>query len=289
MLQRVIGEDIDLDVRLQEGLGCVRADVGQVEQVVMNLAVNARDAMPQGGKLTIETRDVELDEGYAGLNAEGRPGPHVQLALSDTGCGMTPELKSRIFEPFFTTKGVGKGTGLGLAVVHGVVRQSGGHIAVYSEPGVGTSFKIYLPRVRETAPEDESPAVVAPAPRGNETVLVVEDEEAVRLLNRIILQGKGYSVLEAADGVEALRAAERHEGPIHLLMTDVVMPGMGGRDLAERLTVLRPGLKVLFLSGYTDDAVVRHGVLQANVNFLQKPYSPAVLSKKIREVLDAPA
>ena len=286
MLRRVIGEDIDLGTDLQPRLGCVRADPGQIEQVVMNLAVNARDAMPQGGKLTIETNDAWLDEEYARQHAGVRPGPYVLLAVSDTGHGMTPEVKAHIFEPFFTTKEKGKGTGLGLATVFGIVQQAGGHVAVYSEPGVGTSFKVYLPRIDDAA----SPAMSRPglqaAPKGTETVLLVEDEEAVRSLTRIVLQGAGYRVLEASDGGEALIVAGGHEGPIHLLLSDVVMPVLSGRQLAERLLALHPEIKVLFQSGYTDDAVVRHGVLQEKVHFLQKPYSPAALAAKVREVLD---
>jgi PAS domain S-box-containing protein len=286
MLRRVIGEDIDLKTALQPGLGRVKADPGQIDQVVMNLAVNARDAMPQGGRLTIETQNVELDGEYARLHVGVRTGHYVLLAVSDTGCGMTPEVQARIFEPFFTTKEIGKGTGLGLSTVFGIVRQAGGHVAVYSEPGIGTSFKVYLPRVDDAAlsvaPKSDRP----PSSKGAETVLLVEDEESVRTLTRIILLGKGYTVLEASDGAEALSVAGRHEGPIHLLLSDVVMPILGGRELAERLVGLHPEMKVLFQSGYTDDAVVRHGVLQEKVHFLQKPYSPAALATKVREVLD---
>ena len=288
MLRRVIGEDIDLRTNLQPGLGCVRADPGQIEQIVMNLAVNARDAMPQGGKLTIETRDAELDEEYARLHAGARPGPCVLLAVSDTGHGMTPEVRARVFEPFFTTKEMGKGTGLGLATVFGIVQQAGGHVAVYSEPGVGTAFKAYLPRVEESASSAESRSGAQAPPKGTETVLLVEDEDAVRSLTRIVLQGAGYHVLEASDGGEALAVAGRYEGTIHLLLTDVVMPVLGGRQLAERLLALHPEMKVLFQSGYMDDAVVRHGVLQEKVHFLQKPFTPAALALKVREVLDAP-
>jgi two-component system cell cycle sensor histidine kinase/response regulator CckA len=246
--------------------------------------------MPRGGRLTIETADVELDGAYAAAHPEARAGRHVLLAVSDTGCGMTPEVKARIFEPFFTTKEVGKGTGLGLSTVFGIVKQSGGSVEVYSEPGLGTSFKVYLPRVEEAAtPTRPSRAGLAAAPRGAETVLLVEDEDAVRMLTRIVLEESGYTVLEAADGAEALKAAGAHAGPIHLLISDVVMPGAGGPEVAARLLARRPGLKVLFLSGYTDDAVVRHGILQDKVNFLQKPFSVAALARKVREVLDGPA
>jgi two-component system, cell cycle sensor histidine kinase and response regulator CckA len=286
MLRRVIGEDVGLAVRLRPGLGRVRADAGQLEQALVNLAVNARDAMPQGGKLSIETADAELDEGYARSHAGVAPGRYVLLAVSDTGHGMTEGVKARIFEPFFTTKGVGKGTGLGLAMVYGIVKQAGGHVEVYSEVGVGTTFKLYLPLAEEEARPSRPSSTPGLARGGSETVLLAEDEDAVRALTRTVLQGKGYSVLEAADGEGALRVAAAHAGPIHLLVSDVVMPGLGGRGLAERVLALRPGLRVLYLSGYTDDAVVRHGVLHENVNFLQKPFAVAALAQKVREVLD---
>lgn len=285
MLRRVIGEDIHLTTVLHPQLGCVKADPGQVEQVLLNLALNARDAMPQGGKLTIETNNVALGEEYARSHADVRPGHYVMLAVTDTGIGMTEEVKSRLFEPFFTTKGPGKGTGLGLAVVHGIVKQSDGSIEVYSEPGVGTSFKIYLPRVEQTAPTGKSSPDLGPAPRGTETILLVEDEDAVRTLTRFTLQQCGYTVLETSHGEEAIKVATSHRERIHLLVTDVVMPGMGGRVLAERLLNLHPEMKVLFISGYTDDAVVRHGILHEHVNFLQKPFSPNALAHQVREVL----
>jgi PAS domain S-box-containing protein len=289
MLRRMIGEDVRLTTAPGPGLWPVRADPGQVEQVLLNLAVNARDAMPTGGRLTIETRNVELDDEYARAHHGARAGPHVLLAVSDTGCGMTPEVKARIFEPFFTTKGPGKGTGLGLATVYGIVAQSGGHVGVYSEPGVGTTFKVYLPRAEGVAGGSKLRTGALAPPRGSETVLLVEDDPGVRAITRHVLAGCGYTVLEAGDGDEAVRAAGRHARSIHLLVTDVVMPGQGGRAVAERLQEMRPGLKVLYVSGYTDDAVFRHGVLHEAVNFLQKPFTTMALALKVREVLDAPS
>lgn len=286
MLRRIIGEDIEMSIALQPQLGAVKADPGQLEQVLLNLSVNARDAMPQGGKLTIETDNVDLGDEYVRSHAEVRPGRYVMLAVTDTGVGMPEEVKSRLFEPFFTTKERGKGTGLGLAVVHGIVKQSDGSIEVSSAPGEGTSFKIYLPRVEQAALTDKTQQGPGFAPQGSETLLLVEDEDAVRTLTRLTLQQSGYSVLEASNGEEAIRVATNHQAKIHLLVTDVVMPGLGGRVLAERLLSLRPEMKVLYLSGYTDDAVVRHGILHEKVNFLQKPFSPNALAHLVREVLD---
>jgi two-component system cell cycle sensor histidine kinase/response regulator CckA len=289
MLRRVIGEDVRLVTTTASGLWPVKADPGQVEQILLNLAVNARDAMPTGGKLTIETGNVDLDETYVASHPDAHAGAHVLLAVSDTGCGMTPEVRAKIFEPFFTTKGPGRGTGLGLATVYGIVKQSGGHVDVYSEVGVGTTFKVYLHRSEPAGEGANSHSAFRVPPRGTETVLVVEDDVVVGGLTRHILQHAGYAVLEAVGGDEALRVATGHQGRIHLLVTDVVMPDLGGQAAAERLAERYPGLRVLFVSGYTDDAVVRHGVLHDRVHFLQKPFTPAALAFKVREVLDAPA
>jgi CheY-like chemotaxis protein len=259
-----------------------------MEQVLLNLVVNARDAMPAGGQLTIETRNALLEAAYAQTHAEVQPGPYVLLAVSDTGCGMDKETQAKIFEPFFTTKGVGKGTGLGLSTVYGIVKQSGGFIQVYSEPGQGSCFKIYLPRLKEPAPADRGRSAPFIIPGGTETILLVEDDERVRQLARMALEGVGYTLLEASNGAEALRLSAAHPGPIHLLVTDVVMPQMSGRQLAAQLSSARPALKVLYVSGYTDDAIVRHGVLEKGLVFLQKPFTPAVLARKVREVLGPP-
>jgi len=286
MLQRLIGENIELVIELKPGLGQVKADPGQIEQVIMNLAINSRDAMSQGGKLLLETDNAELDEAYARRHLPMQPGSYVRLAVSDTGCGMDAATQSRIFEPFFTTKEQGKGTGLGLSTVYGIVKQSGGYIWVYSERGQGTTFKIYLPRVVD--PADSVPPVThwSALPQGMETVLLVEDEPEVRWLVRDMLRHLGYTVLEARHGIEAQVLSIHHAGPIHLLITDVVMPQMSGREIAEQLTSEHPETKVLYMSGYTDDAVVRHGVLAAHMAFLQKPFTPEALARKVREVLD---
>jgi PAS domain S-box-containing protein len=286
MLTRMIGEDIDLVMVPAADLGSVRADAGQIEQVIMNLAVNARDAMPSGGKLTIETSNVSLDDEYARFHAPLKTGSYVMLAISDTGAGMDSETQSHIFEPFFTTKGP-KGTGLGLSTVYGIVKQSGGYIWVYSEPGKGTTFKIYLPRVAEAA---ETPALVAiPAEStepGTETILLVEDEANLRYLARQYLEKQGYRVIEAADGAVAMQIAVAHEGVIHLLLTDVIMPGMNGRELAQRISEIRPNVKILYMSGYTENVIGRNGTLDAGVRLLQKPFSLRDLKSKVREVLD---
>jgi PAS domain S-box-containing protein len=287
MLRRLIGEDIDLLTVLAPELGSIKADPGQIEQVVMNLAVNARDAMPQGGKLTIEAENVYLDGEYVSHHITAAPGPYVMLAVSDTGVGMDEKTKARIFEPFFTTKEVGRGTGLGLSTVYGIVKQSGGNIWVYSEVGKGTTFKIYLPRVDGVVDSDSTRNATAELPRGHETVLLAEDEEQVRRMTRTILEMNGYRVLEASSGDEALATYKQHEGRIDLVITDVVMPQMSGRELAQSLEALRPGIKVLYVSGYTDDAIVRHGLLDAGIAFIQKPFTPEALSRKVREVLDA--
>jgi PAS domain S-box-containing protein len=287
MLRRILGEDIQLAFETDRDVGMVNVDPSQIEQVILNLVVNARDAMPQGGRLTIEIRNAELDATYAHLHLDARPGRHVLLAVTDTGCGMDAATIARIFEPFFTTKGE-HGTGLGLATVHGIVKQSGGHVAVYSEVGHGTTFKVYLPRVESQPPVSPARSNQSALPRGSETVLLVEDEDAVRELTRRVCQGCGYTVLEARDGAEAIRLAETHPGRIDLLISDVVLPGIAGREVAERLAGMYSGIKILFMSGYTDDAVVRHGILEAKVAFLQKPFTPVALARKVREVLDSP-
>ena len=286
MLRRLIGEDIILTTKLDPTLAPVKVDPGQMQQVLMNLAVNARDALPQGGRLTVETGNVTLDEAYARTHPYVRPGAYSMLAVSDTGTGMDEATKARVFEPFFTTKGPGKGTGLGLATVYGIVKQSGGSVEVYSEPGRGATFKMYFPQVRERVSSGKSSHGLRTMPRGSETVLLVEDEGAVRALARHVLQSCGYTVLEASNGKEAVQLAGSYQGPIDLLVSDVVMPYLGGRQLAERLAALRPGLQALFLSGYTDDAVVRHGVLEESFAFLQKPFTTTGLALKVREVLD---
>ena len=286
MLHRLIGEDIELRTKPSAALGAVRADPGQIEQAIVNLVVNARDAMPKGGRLTIETADVELDRSYAAAHVPFQPGPYVLLAISDTGVGMDGATKARLFEPFFTTKEPGRGTGLGLATVYGIVKQSGGYVWAYSELGHGTTFKINLPRVAET-PERPESATGTPTPvRGSETVLVVEDQEEVRKLTKRVLEGRGYAVLAARNGAEALEIVARHPTRIHLMITDVVMPGMNGRELAELACARRRDLKVLYVSGYTGEAVLQHRLLEAGVAFLQKPFTPDALARKTREVLD---
>ena len=287
MLGRLIGEDIALTTRLDQTAGCVRADPAQLEQMIVNLAVNARDAMPLGGRLTLETSSVRIDETLARQHVGLRPGPHVRLVVRDTGVGMDGLIKAHLFEPFFTTKGPGKGTGLGLATVYGIVTQSGGAIRVDSEPGQGATFTIELPRVDAPADPARDAGVASAAPHGSETVLLVEDEPEVRGLARDILHQQGYTVLEAADGDEALHVGREHGGPIHLLVTDVVMPQMGGRELADRLRAGRTETKVLYVSGYTDDAILRQGVSETGTAFLPKPFTAAALAHKVRQVLDA--
>jgi PAS domain S-box-containing protein len=288
LLQRLIGENIDLVSLAQPELGKVKADPGQIEQVIMNLVLNARDAMPRGGKITIETGHIYLDEAYASKHESIKPGHYVVLAVSDTGVGMDAETQKRIFDPFFTTKEVGKGTGLGLSMVYGIVKQSGGNIWVYSEVGKGTTFKIYLPRVDQVE-EPERSTVLAAIPQGTETVLLVEDEEMVRNLSQEILEDSGYRVVVATNGKEGLRVCQEFREHIDLIITDVVMPEMNGREMAEQAALLRPTTKVLFMSGYTDDAIVRHGILEENMSYMQKPFLPDALALKAREVLDQPA
>jgi two-component system, cell cycle sensor histidine kinase and response regulator CckA len=289
MLRRLIGEDVQLVTRLEDGLWNVRADAGQLEQVVVNLAVNARDAMPRGGTLSIETMNVRLDGSPRPDGPNQPPGDYVMLVVSDNGIGMDAETKAHIFEPFFTTKGVGKGTGLGLATVYGIVKQSSGFVWAYSEKGFGSAFKIYLPRVR-AAPaalaEPPSRRSVAEPVGGSETVLLAEDEDAVRGLTRRLLERIGYRVLEARDGRSAIAVLSDHSEPIDVLLSDLVMPDVSGTDLANEVRAVRPDVKVLFMSGYTEDAVVRHGLGRDLGHFLQKPFSAEALARKLREVIE---
>jgi two-component system, cell cycle sensor histidine kinase and response regulator CckA len=289
MLHRLIEEHINLALNLCEDLWKVKADRSRIEQVIVNLAINAKDAMPKGGTLTIETRNIQIDDMAAKISPDIGPGAYAVLSIKDTGHGMDRETMARIFEPFFTTKGVGKGTGLGLATVYGIVAQSGGHIHVDSEPGHGTTFSIYLPRAQEapSAPKEAAPAEMNTVPAGTKTILLVEDSDIVRKLTHDILEINGYAVLEASSPEDAIRLCESHEGEIHLLLTDVVMPGMSGRDLSGRLQPVRPGMKVLYMSGYTNDAIVVHGILNDGIHFIQKPFSPASMAQKILEVLNS--
>jgi CheY-like chemotaxis protein len=285
LLRPLIGENIELTTRLTPGVGHTRADAGQLEQVIMNLVVNAKDAMPRGGKIVIQTSEVRLEHGAKLEHSLVPPGDYVRLSVSDTGLGMDKETQSRIFEPFFTTKEKGKGTGLGLSTVYGIVKQSGGYIFANSLLDQGTTFRIYLPRVAEPALHAGPVKAAQAAGGGSETVLLVEDEDSVRELVRETLVSRGYKVLEAENGETGLRIAQAHQGAIDMIITDVVMPGMGGRELAKQVTATWPGIKVLFLSGYTEDAVVHEGVLEADTAFLQKPFTLQALSRKVREVL----
>ena len=286
MLRRLVGEDVELRLNLARDAGNVRADSGQLQQVIMNLVVNARDAMPTGGKLVIETADAELTEQYAEPHQPVVPGRYVMLAVSDTGVGMDARTKARIFEPFFTTKEKGKGTGLGLSTVYGIVKQSGGYVWVYSELGHGTTIKLYLPRVDAPA-EPQAPPRETATLTGTETILLAEDDDILRPLTKGLLAKLGYTVLDAESAEQALAVAGARQGPIHLLVADVVMPGASGRELARRLAQSRPETRVLYVSGYTDDAIVHHGMLDPGLKFLQKPFTPAALARKVREVLDA--
>jgi signal transduction histidine kinase len=288
MLKRLIGEDISLDTVPAVTVGSVRADPGQIEQALMNLVVNARDAMPQGGAITIETADAELDEDFVRRHPGAQPGPYMRVSVSDTGCGMSAEIQSRVFEPFFTTKEPGKGTGLGLSTVYGIVKQHGGYIAVHSAPGQGTAFTIYLPRV-EAAAELPAPLSAATLPRGSERILLVEDESAVLALVHQVLTQAGYTLIEAATPDQALKLSAECDDPIHLLLTDVILPDMSGPKLVQRLAATRPSMKVLYMSGYPEDALGPHGALDAGTAFIQKPFRPEALASKVREVLDQPA
>ena len=288
MLRRLLAENIETRLDLAANLGFVHADPGQIEQVLLNLVVNARDAMPDGGKLVIGTADVELDHAYAADHVGVTPGRHVMLAVTDNGAGMDEQTQAHLFEPFFTTKGPDKGTGLGLSTVHGIVQQSGGSVAVTSQVGRGTTFKVYLPVAEDGLGPAPEPSPETPLARGTETILLVEDARAVRALAGRVLAAAGYSVLEAGDGAAAEVLAARHDGPIHLLLTDVVMPGLSGSQLAQRIAALRPRIRVLYMSGYTDDAIVHMDVLAKGIPFLEKPFAPEALTRKVREVLDAP-
>jgi two-component system cell cycle sensor histidine kinase/response regulator CckA len=286
LLPRLIGEDVELVIHTVQNLGAVRADAGQMEQIIMNLAVNSRDAMPRGGRLIIETSNVELDSSYTASHPLMAPGPYVLLAVTDTGTGMDADTQARIFEPFFTTKEQGKGTGLGLATVYGIVKQSGGFIWVYSEVGKGTTFKVYLPRVDQQSQKFTPTHSAEDMPRGSETILLVEDEQDVREIAREFLVLGGYTVLEANDGDAAIEHAGRHQGPIHVLLTDMVMPGLTGRELASRLTSVRPGLKVIFMSGYTEQAAGCPGEWDSSSVLLSKPFTRSAILRTVREVLD---
>jgi CheY-like chemotaxis protein/chorismate mutase len=285
LLRRLMDERIEMVTRVKDDLGKVKADPAQVEQVIMNLVVNARDAMLEGGRLVVETCNTDLDANYAVDHVSVKPGRYVMLAVSDTGVGMDRQTIAHIFEPFFTTKESGRGTGLGLSTVYGIVKQSGGYIWVYSEPGKGSTFKVYLPRVDEVSEAASSAQAVPRAQRGTETILIVEDEEAVRELIQTVLTEKGYDVIPSLDPQHAEQIAARFPGEIHLLLTDMVMPGTSGRELAERISARRRDIRVLFMSGYTDNVITSGGMLEEGLAFLQKPFSPAALVQKVREVL----
>jgi CheY-like chemotaxis protein len=287
MLRRLIGEDVELTTVLDPALVQVKADPGQIEQVILNLAVNARDAMPRGGRLTISTSNASIDQKTSFRDRVMDPGRYVMLAISDNGVGMTADVKSHLFEPFFTTKGLGKGTGLGLATCYGIVCQSGGDIRVYSEANSGTTFKIYLPGIEE-APEPKAKPEANPLPNGKESILLVEDDSSVRRLAFTILRDRGYQVQESSSAIDALEIIRKHPG-FDLVVTDVIMPQMSGKELCDLIKTQIPCTKVLLMSGYTDDALAHHGVLNEEISFLEKPFSPSRLSQKVREVLDAPA
>ncbi len=287
MLRRLIGEDVELQVHAEEDLGQMKADPTQIEQVLLNLAVNARDAMPRGGVLVLETANADVDETYARSHPDARPGRYVMLSVSDNGDGMDAQTLSHIFEPFYTTKGLGKGSGLGLSTVYGIVRQSGGHVNVYSEVGVGTTFRVYFPRLDEAVSTVDEEVAERPVESGVETILLVEDEPGVRALAERTLQTHGYTVLSVGRPEDASEFCTRHDGTIHLLLTDVIMPGMNGKELWDRLKTECPEIRVLFTSGYTADAIARHGVLDEGVAFLPKPFTPRELLRKVRQTLDA--
>jgi len=287
LLPRLIGEDIELSIHTDEALGAIRADASQMEQVIMNLAINARDAMPSGGKLVIETRNADLDHSYMQTHPLMKAGPYIQLVVTDSGTGMDAETQSHIFEPFFTTKEKGKGTGLGLATVYGIVKQSGGFIWVYSELGKGTSFKIYLPRVQQAAEHTGAPHVAGEIPKGTETVLLREDEQDVREIAREFLESGGYKVFEAKDADEAVNLARQHAGAIDLLVTDMVMPGLTGQELAVQLQHEYPGLRIVFMSGYSEHAATEMANADPSVRLLNKPFSRGALLRAVREVLHA--
>jgi CheY-like chemotaxis protein len=289
MLRSLIGENIRLEVNVHSEAGCISADPGQMEQMLVNLAANARDAMPNGGRLTIEVANVDLDDAYVKLHPHAVPGPYVMFAVSDTGCGMDQKTQSQMFDPFFTTKEFGKATGLGLATVYGIVKQSRGYIWVYSELERGSVFKVYLPRAGGAAAPRQQIDADGAAERGSETILLAEDTDALREIAREYLGNLGYTVIEADSGEQALQRAHEFGGEIHLLLTDVVMSGMSGRELADQIVQKYPGIKILFTSGYTDDSIARQGIFDLTVAFIQKPYRPKALARKIREILDAPA